>query len=196
MNNGEFLRWQQLWQSHRLVPIELVRRVERQTLRMQALRIAEIAVTIVMGGGLIAATIVHPLMEQTYWVALTLLTWVFIIAAWTVSLRITGSAWNAAEPSISAYVDLQVRRYQQQINGIRSGSIASLLFSIGVLVIVFEVITHSLKAHGATLPLWSTVYFWTIGVVVNGVVLLGQAAKKKKLQPELDNMRNVQRAIR
>ncbi len=133
MNNGEFLRWQQLWQSHRLVPIELVRRVERQTLRMQALRIAEIAVTIVMGGGLIAATIVHPLMEQTYWVALTLLTWVFIIAAWTVSLRITGSAWNAAEPSVSAYVDLQVRRYKQQINGIRSGSIASLLFSIGVL---------------------------------------------------------------
>jgi divalent metal cation (Fe/Co/Zn/Cd) transporter len=195
MNNLEFSKWQQLWQSHRLVPIELVRRVERQTLRLQALRVAEIAVTIVMGGGLIGATIVHPLMPQTYWVALTLITWIFIIAAWTISLRISRSAWNVAEPSISAYVDLQVRRYQQQINGIRSGSIASLLFSTGVLIVVFEALNHSLKAHNVTLPLWSIVYFWTVGIVVNGVVLLGQVAKKKKLQSELNNMLDVQRAI-
>jgi hypothetical protein len=191
VNNAEFLKWQQLWQSNRLVPIELVRRVERQTVRMQALRVADIAVTIVMGGGLIAATIVHPLMQQIYWVALTLITWVFIIAAWTVSLRISRNAWNAAEPSISAYVDLQVRRYQQQINGIRWGTIASLLFSTGVLVVVFAV----LKANKVNLPLWSIIYFWTVGIVVNGVVLLGQVAKKKKLQSELNNMLDAQRAI-
>jgi hypothetical protein len=191
MSNAEFSKWQQLWQSHRVVPIDLVRRVERQTLRMQALRTAEIAVTIVFGGGLIAATIVHPLMKQAYWVALTLITWVFIVAAGAISLRMTRNAWNAAEPSISAYVDLQVRRYQQQINGIRSGSIATLLFSTGVLVVVFEV----LRANNVNLPLWSIVYFWTVGIVVNGVVLLGQVAKKKKLQSELNNMLDVQRAI-
>src|SRR5205823_6454274 len=139
------------WQSHRLVPIELVRRVERQTLRMQALRIAEIVVTVVIGGALIAATIVHPVMEQAYWAVLTLITWMFIFAAWAISLRISRKAWNAAEPSISAYVDLQVRRYQQQINGIRSGSIASVLFSTGVLVIVFAALV---KTHNVTLPLW------------------------------------------
>jgi hypothetical protein len=64
-----------------------------------------------------------------------------------------------------------------------------------VLVVVFEALTHSLKAHNVTLPLWSIVYFWTVGIVVNGVVLLGQVAKKKKLQSELNNMLDVQRAI-
>jgi len=191
VNNAEFLKWQQLWQSHRVVPAELIRKVERRTVRMQAVRVAEIVVTIVMGGGLIAATIVHPFMRQSYWVVLTLITWVFILAAWIVSLRISRNAWHAEEPSISAYVDLQVRRYQQQISGIRSGTIASLLFSTSVLAVAFGV----LKAENVNLPLWSSVYFWTVGIVVNGVVLLGQVAKKKKLQSELNNMLDVQRSI-
>jgi hypothetical protein len=191
MNNAEFSKWQQLWQSHCVVPVELIRKVERGTVRMQALRVAEIVVTIVMGGGLIVAAIVHPLMRQTYWVALTLITGVFIVALWIVSLRRSRNVWNAEEPSISAYVDLQVRRYQQQITGIRSGTIVSLLFSTSVLAVVFAV----LNAENVHLPLWSIVYFWTVGIVVNGVVLLGQVAKKKKLQSELDNMLNVQRSI-
>jgi len=191
MNNAEFSKWQQLWQSYRVVPVELIRKVERGTVRMQALRVAEIVVTIVMSCGLIVATIVHPLMRQTYWVALTLITWVFIVALWIVSLRISRNVWNAEEPSISAYVDLQVRRCRQQITGIRSGTIASLLLSTSVLAVVFV----ALKAQNVSLPLWSVVYFWTVGIVVNGVVFLGQVAKKKKLQSELNNMLDVQRSI-
>jgi hypothetical protein len=158
---------------------------------MQALRVGEIIVTIVMGGGLIVATIVHPMMRQIFWVVLTLITWVFIVALWIVSLRMSRNAWNVQEPSISAYVDLQVRRYRQQINGIWSGAIVSVLFSTSVLAVVFEV----LRAQNVDLPLWSIVYFWTVGIVVNGVVLLGQVAKKKRLQSELNNMLDVQRSI-
>jgi len=195
MNNGEFLKWQQLWQSHHLVPIDLIRTVERQTLRLQSLRIAEIAVTILVGGGLIGATIAHPLMERTYWVALTLSTWLFIVALWVVSLRISRNAWRAAEPSISAYVELQVRRYRQQINGIRAGSIVSLLLSTCLLIIVFEALNHSLKIHNVSLPLWSIIYFWAVGIVVNGAVLLGQIAKKRRLQSALNNLLDVQRSL-
>src|SRR6516164_5811019 len=101
MNNGEFSKWQQQWQSHHLVPIDLIRRVERQTLRLKALHIAEIAVTILVGGGVIGATIAHPLMERTYWVARTLSMWLFIVALWIVSLHISRNPWRAAEPSIS-----------------------------------------------------------------------------------------------
>jgi hypothetical protein len=195
VNNGEFLKWQQLWQSHHLMPIDLMRRVERQTLRIQTLRIAEIAVTILVCGGLIGATIAHPLMERTYWLALTLITGLFMFALWVVSLRISRNPWRAAEPSISAYVELQVRRYQQQINGIRSGSVVSLLFSTCLLIIVFGALTHSLKTHNVSLPLWSIINFWVVGIVVNGAVLLGQIAKKRKLQSQLNNLLDVQRSI-
>lgn len=191
MSNGEFSKWQDLWQSHQAVPISLIRRVERQTLRMKALRIAEIAVTILVGGGLIGATIAHPLMERPYWVALTLMTWLFTVALWVVSLRSSRNAWRVAEPSISAYIDLQVRRYQQQISGIRSGTIVTLLFSTCLLIIVFGALTHSLRAHNVSLPLWSIIYFWAVGFVVNGAVLLGQMAKKRKLQSELNNLLDV-----
>jgi hypothetical protein len=194
-SNDEFSRWQQQWQSHPVVPVELIRKIERKTLGMRAMRVAEIAVTILIGGGLIGATIAHPVIGQIYWLVLTLVTWLFIIVGWFISLRASKNAWNAAEPSISAYMDLQIRRYRQQIDTIWSGSIWGLLFSSCLLIIVYEALSHALRARNVSLPWSSLVTFLAVGIGVNGIVLLGQVAKKRRLQSELDNMLDLQRNV-
>jgi pilus assembly protein TadC len=193
--NNEFSHWQQQWQSHPVVPVDLIRRIERKTLGIRAMRVAEIAVTILIGGGLIGATIAHPVIGQIYWLVLTLVTWLFIIVAWVISLRASKNAWNAAEPSISVYMDLQVRRYRQQINTIWSSSTWGLLFSSCLLIIVYEALSHALRARNVSLPWSSLVTFLAVGIGVNGIVLLGQVAKKRRLQSELDNMLDLQRNV-
>jgi hypothetical protein len=159
------------------------------------MRVGEIAVTILIGGGLIGATIAHPLIGQIYWLVLTLVSWLFISVAWFISLRASKSAWNAAAPSISAYMDLQVSRYRQQISTIWSGSIWGLLFSSCLLIIVYEALRHALRARSVSLPWSSLVPFLAVGIGVNGIVLLGQVAKKRRLQSELDNMLDLQRNV-
>ena len=191
--NDEFSNWQQQWRSHPVVPVDLIRKIERKTLGLRAMRIAEIAVTVVMGGGLVGLTIAHPGIARIYWLGLTVVTWMFITVGWCISLRARRNVWKAAEPSISAYIDLQVRRYRQQINAIWSASIWGALFSSCLLIILYAALSHALKAHNVSLPWSSLVMFLAVGIGVNGMVLLGQVAKKRRLQSELDRMLDLQR---
>ena len=89
MADDELAVWRRQWTSQPAVPVDLIRKVERQTAYMRMLRVAEVLVTVFAGGAVIAAAIVHPFVAAIYWVVLALGTWTFIAVGWVVSLRST-----------------------------------------------------------------------------------------------------------
>jgi hypothetical protein len=193
--NDELAVWREQWQSAPAVPIHLIQRVERQTARMQMLRAAEIAVTIVMGSGVLAGVAVHPGMDRGYWLIFAAGTWLFIAALWVVSLRSTRGAWQPAELTTAAYVSLQVERLRRELEGTLVGTIVAVLLSAFVLFVVYLGLVHSLTIHGVQIGRWDFAPFWVVGGVVNLFVVLAQIGRRRRIAAELAKIADIQRRL-
>ena len=99
--------WRQQWQSGTAVPLDLRRKVERQSRFMMLGLIADIVVTITIGGTTIAWAVRSP---QPNIVLLAVATWIFIFTAWCFSLTINRGKWSPSAEDTAAFVDLSVRR--------------------------------------------------------------------------------------
>jgi hypothetical protein len=108
--------WRRQWQSDTTVPLDLRRRVERQSRFMKLNLIGEILVTIIFGGTI------------TEWAArspgagLTLLavgTWVYIAVAWTFGLIVNRGDWSPSAQNSAAFIDLSVRRCRGRLAAVR-----------------------------------------------------------------------------
>jgi hypothetical protein len=108
--------WRSQWQSETAVPPDLRRKVERQSRAMKIARIAEVLVTIVIGGGTAAWAVRAPQREI---VLLAVWTWILIACAWTFSLRVNRGNWYPSADDAAAFVDLSVRRCRAKLTAIR-----------------------------------------------------------------------------
>jgi hypothetical protein len=193
--NDEFMTWRREWQSEPAVPVDLIRRVERQTTHMRLLRIAEIIVSVVIGGSVVAAAIVHPVLDWIYWLLFAAGTLGFIAAAWVVSIRSTRDTWHASDLTIAAYVSLHARRLRRQLDRIRFGTIVSVLLNAFILIVVAEALVHTLESRGARLGASDFAVFWMVGGVVIVVVVLGQFVKYGKVKEELNRILEIERRL-
>jgi hypothetical protein len=191
----EFSAWREAWQKEPAVPIELIRKVERQTAYMRTLRTAEIVVTVVVGAGVVAGAVVHPVIDQIYWLTLAVGTWLFIAAAWILSIRRTRHTWEAAEPTTAAYVSLQTRRLRRQLERPVLNAAFGILFSAFVLTVVFEAVSHALRVRGVHMGSEDMASFWVVGVVVNVAVVLALIGRRRRLQAELDHIQGIERKL-
>src|SRR5688500_7549681 len=90
--DSELQEWRRYWHAQPSVPLDLFRKVEEGTTSTRHYRIAEILVTVFMGGGTLAWAVFHP---STNWILLASGTWFAILLAWIYSLRSTRGIWAA-----------------------------------------------------------------------------------------------------
>jgi hypothetical protein len=139
--------WRRQWQSGNTVPLDLRRKVERQSRFMKLNLIGEILVTIVIGGAV------------TEWAArapgagLSLLavgTWVYIAVAWTFGLIVNRGNWSPSAQNSAAFIDLSVRRCR--------GRLAAVRFAAGMflfqLAFILTWVYHYSPARQTSLLTW------------------------------------------
>jgi len=191
----EFTAWRDEWRKDPAMPIQLVQRIERHTARMQTLRAAEIIVTILVGGAVVAAAVMHPMLDQTYWVTFAAGIWLFLAIAWIVSIRSTRDSWRVAEQTTAGYVSLQVRRIERQLERSVLSAIFGALLSAFVLTFVYQAVAHSLANRGVRMGGEDAASFWIVGGVVNLVVIVAGIGQRRRMRAELARLRELQRQM-
>jgi hypothetical protein len=108
--------WRRQWQSNATVPVDLRKKVERQSGWMRIALLADILVTITMGGATAAWAVREPRPDI---ILLAIWTWVLIAAAWTFVLRVNRGNWSPNAEDTAVFVDLSVRRCRAKLAAIR-----------------------------------------------------------------------------
>jgi hypothetical protein len=108
--------WRRHWQSDSTVPLDLRKKVERQSRYMRILLAADILVTITMGGATAGWAIRTP---QPNIILLSVWTWFLIAVAWAFALRVNRGNWSPSAEDAAVFVDLSVRRCRAKLAGIR-----------------------------------------------------------------------------
>jgi hypothetical protein len=138
--------WRRQWQSEAPVPLDLRKKVERQTRFMKIGLLADILVTIVIGGGTIVWALRSP---QSDIVLLAAVTWLFLAAAWTFALRVNRGNWSPSTLDTASFVELSVRRCRGRLAAVRFGAI---LFVCNIVFCLGWVYNHSADARKPLLP--------------------------------------------
>jgi hypothetical protein len=108
--------WRRQWQSDTAIPVDLRRKVERQSRFMRIALIPPIVVTITIGGWTAGWAIRTP---QTDIILLAVWTWILITAAWIFGLRIDHGNWSPSAENAAAFVDVSLRRCRARLSTIR-----------------------------------------------------------------------------
>jgi pimeloyl-ACP methyl ester carboxylesterase len=111
----ELVRWQRQWRAQDATPPDLARSVEAGTRSMRRGIIAEILVTVVMGGGSIAWALATRRPDVS---VLAIAVWIFIAVAWTASLLLRRGAWQPATATTAAFVDISILRCERSLQAI------------------------------------------------------------------------------
>jgi hypothetical protein len=138
--------WREQWQSETHVPLALRRKVERQTRFMKIGLLADILVTIVIGGGTIVWALRSP---QSDIMLLAAVTWLFLAAAWTFTLTVNRGNWSPSVLDTAAFVELSARRCRGRLAAIRFGAI---LFLCNIVFCLGWVYHHSPEVRKPLLP--------------------------------------------
>jgi hypothetical protein len=139
--------WRRQWQSGTTVPLDLRRRVERQSRSMKIALIADVLVTITIGGATAGWAIRSPQREN---VLLAVATWVFIAIAWTFSLTRNRGNWAPSARDTAAFVDLSLRRCRAKLAAVW---FAAGLFVVQIVFVLAWVYRNS-PAHRQPLSTW------------------------------------------
>ena len=145
----ELEAWRRQWQSDTTVPLDLRRKVERQSHFMKLSLLADILVTVTIGGATTGWAIRSP---QPEIVLLAVATWVFIATAWTFTLTLNRGNWSPSAQDTAAFVDLSVRRCQSRL--------AAVWFAAGLflfqIVFVLGWVYRNSPAH------WQPLFTWLL----------------------------------
>jgi hypothetical protein len=107
----ELHAWRSDWQTTSPVPVDLTRRVERETRSMRRYLLLEILITVVFGGGTIA---VAALSDWDDALVLAVGVWIFIGVAWTMSMLLRRGAWAPLTATTAAFLELSILRCQRR----------------------------------------------------------------------------------
>ena len=154
----ELETWRREWQSATAFPPDLRRRVERQSRWLKIGIAADILVTAVIGGGVIALAARSP---QPDMLLLAAATWSFIAVAWVFGLTVSGGLWSPAAMHTAAFVDLSIRRCRAQL--------AATVFGAGLFVCELAFCLGWIYRHSAPRAPLVT---WLFGSLINGLVWL------------------------
>jgi hypothetical protein len=143
----ELEAWRRQWQSETGVPLDLRRKVQRQSLLMKLALVADILVTVTIGGGT-AAWAAHAPHPST--ILLAAWTWIVIAAAWTFTLTVNRGNWSPSAEDTAVFVDLSVRRCRARLEAIR---FAAGLFVVQIVFVLGWVYNNS-PAQSAPLLTW------------------------------------------
>ena len=110
----ELESWRRQWQTDEVIPQDLRQRVERETRNLRHGIYAQIAVTVVMGGGAAGWAVVS---QRPIAVALAAGIWLFIAIAWATSLGLTRDIARPSAATTAAFLDLSIQRCRRRLQG-------------------------------------------------------------------------------
>ena len=190
MTDDELEIWRRQWHSQPAVPIDLIRRVERQTVYMRLARWSLLAPTAVSVGTSVIAALDGRIDAIVFAVGM----WLFVAIGWWFSELNTRGIWAPAAETTAAYLELSIERCRRQLKDYRFGRVMALLITAFVLIGLYQ----GLKSRGAletASQYWVTgaTYVFTVAVVSFAMFLQNQ--KRKKTEAELTYLLNLQRQL-
>ena len=111
MKNDELEMWRRQWQSQPAVPLDLIRKVERQTAYMRLSWIPQMAPALIGVFAVIGAVVSRHL----GWIVLAAGIWTFLAVAWLFKLRNTRGVWAPATETTAAYIELSIERCRRKL---------------------------------------------------------------------------------
>ncbi|HLJ46594.1 MAG TPA: hypothetical protein VKU01_11335 [Bryobacteraceae bacterium] len=179
--DAELESWREQWQSETALPVDLRRRVERQTRWMKAALVGDLLVTLVIGGGVIWAAARSP---QTDMFVLAGMTWVFIAAAWAFTLWVNHRNWSPSAMDTAAFIDLSIRRCRGRLAAVRFGVV---LFVTEIVFCLAWIYQHDIRGQR---PLLTWLLFgsleiditWLFTIVFAGLMVWYRRKKRAELE--------------
>jgi hypothetical protein len=185
----ELETWRHHWQSASIVRVDLRERVERETRMMRRFVWAEVAVTMVVGGGAVGWAALSRRIDV---LVLAIGTWAFIAIAWTISSQLRRGAWTPATATTSAFLELSILRCRRR----REALIAQVVLYFLILGFDLAWIYSERTQRTPVDP----IIFLTTGVVlwvwaITGALAIIAARYRRRLDRELQNLLRLQQQI-
>jgi len=190
MKDDELEVWRRQWHEQPAVPIDLIRKVERQTVYLKLQRLALI-LPILIGIGTIVAAII---MKTAPWILLAVGTWVFIIWGLVFQYKNDKGIWAPAAETTSAYLELSITRCRKKLNDIRYTFLFAPLLTLFVLIVDYQILASMgvIRTPEDVAKIVSG-FLFAVGVVT--VVMLLMLSKRKRVKNELAYLLNLQRQL-
>jgi hypothetical protein len=191
MRDDELEVWRRQWHGQPAVPIDLIRKVERQTMYMQLDWIAQI-----LPGLIGVATVVAAIVMRSWtWVLLACGTWLFNIVGWWFMIRNTEGMWTPVAQTTAAYIELSIERCRRKLINFRFTTRFT-VFLTAFVIAVLSLILGSMGAVKTNKDFVQTVLAFLFAIGVVSIFLLLEARKRKKTEAELTYLLELQRRLR
>jgi hypothetical protein len=176
----ELERWQRQWHAQEAVPPDLVKTVEAGTRAMRRGLIAEVIVTVVMGGGAIGWALVSRRLDV---IVLAIAVWIFIAIAWTASTLLRRGAWEPVTTTTSAFVEISILRCERNLQAI---AIQAVLY---VIILTFDLVwLYFYRAETSVRDLLMRPPTLITLFIVTPLVAAAAVWYRRRLQRELKNL--------
>jgi hypothetical protein len=190
MKDDELEVWRRQWRGQPEVPIDLIRKVERQTVYARIGLLANVLpLLIAIATSVGAFNNPNPLS-----ILFACGLWVFIFMGWLFGIRNSKGTWAPAAQTTAAYVELSIARCRSYLNSFRFTVVMSILLTVFVLVGMFEMMSGTGRLQTkASYEAVALSFLWTIAVMSFVVFLLDR--KRRKIKIELAYLLDLQHKL-
>jgi hypothetical protein len=190
MKDDELETWRREWHAQPTVPLDLIRRVERQTLYMRLDWAAQVLPALVGASTVIAAVVVRTLA----WIVLASGIWVFIIVGWWFMNQNMKGTWAPVAETTAAYVGLSIERCRRKLTSLRFDMAFAVLLTAFVILMVYRVLASAgVLRTVANFMFMYAAFLLAIAAVV--FMVLAQLRKRRKTESELAYLLELQRKL-
>ena len=181
MKDEELNMWRREWRTQPAVPIELIRKVERQTVYMRLGKWVLILPLSILLATTVGA-VIHPTPIN---IILTIGMWLFTLIIGAYDTRKRKKLWAPAAETTAAYVELSIERCRHQSEQLRVVKVAIPLMTAFILFALYRIFVESGKFESPTAYwimiaslAWSSCPIWFVFIV------MGRAERKARAELE------------
>src|SRR5262245_47858767 len=179
----ELEQWQRHWRAQEAVPPDLARSVEAGTRKMRHGVIAEVANTLIIGGGALAWAAVS---RRADVIVLAIAVWILLAIAWAISLLLRQGVWEPVTATTSAFVDVSILRLERGLQAIWIQAVLCVVILVFDLVWLYYYRDESSVGEFLMRP---AVLFFVL--IVTPLVAAAAVWYRRRLLRELESLRSV-----
>ena len=191
MKDDELEGWRREWQAQPAITMDLIRRVERETVTMRWDRFILLAPAAVAFGTTILAAL-NPRIDAIVFAAGM---WIFMAAVWWFLIQNRKGIWGPSSETTAAYLELSIERCRRKLKDFRFGRVLSPFITAFVLAGVWQGMVSQGRLESAEVY-WILIpaSLFTIGVVA--LAMSAQNKQRKKTEAELEYLLDLQRRLK